>query len=141
MTDASEAPRIFPTYRCRDAEAMIAWLARAFGFTLCEKHMDGDLVAHAQMALGASMIMLSSARDDEFGALVGAPGQNGGKATYVAVDDPDALFEQAKAAGAKILMGLRDQDYGSRDFVCADPEGNVWCFGTYWPKAPESEAP
>lgn len=133
MTDTSEAPRIFPTFRCRDAEAMIAWLSRAFGFTISVKHMDGDLVAHAQMALGASMIMLSSARDDEFGKLVGAPGQNGGKATYVAVENPDALFEQAKAAGAKILMGLRDQDYGSRDFICADPEGNVWCFGTYWP--------
>jgi hypothetical protein len=31
-----------------------------------------------------------------------------------------------------------DRDYGSREFVCRDPEGNVWCFGTYWPKVQES---
>ena len=34
-------------------------------------------------------------------------------------------------------MGLTDTDYGSRDFICRDPEGYVWCFGTYWPKAHE----
>jgi hypothetical protein len=44
---------------------------------------------------------------------------------------------RAEAAGAKILMGLTDTDYGSRDFICRDPEGYVWCFGTYWPKAHE----
>jgi len=28
-------------------------------------------------------------------------------------------------------MELTDQDYGSREFAARDPEGNVWCFGTY----------
>jgi uncharacterized glyoxalase superfamily protein PhnB len=30
-------------------------------------------------------------------------------------------------------MGLTDQEYGSRDYAARDPEGNVWCFGTYRP--------
>ena len=33
-------------------------------------------------------------------------------------------------------MEPTDQDYGSRDFVARDPEGNLWSFGTY---APTSE--
>jgi uncharacterized glyoxalase superfamily protein PhnB len=34
---------------------------------------------------------------------------------------------------AEVLMAPTDQDYGSRDFVAKDHEGNVWCFGTYQP--------
>jgi uncharacterized glyoxalase superfamily protein PhnB len=141
-----EPPRIYPTLRYRDAPAMIAWLCKAFG--LAERVVypgpDGT-IAHAELALGSAMIMLGSARDDRFGAMVGAPigpGAEGvkgnGQAIYIAIDDPDALFSRAKAAGADILMGLTDTDYGSRDFICRDPEGYVWCFGTYWPKAHEA---
>jgi len=133
--DSNEAPRLYPTFRYRDAVAMIEWLERAFGFQTNAKFVDGDKVAHAQMSFGSSMIMLGSVRQDEYGAMVGAPGDNGGKSTYVAVDDADAAFAKAKAAGARILQELVDRDYGSREFICADPEGNVWSFGTYWPKA------
>ncbi len=35
------------------------------------------------------------------------------------------------AAGATIVRGLRDEDYGSRGFTCRDPEGVFWSFGTY----------
>jgi len=140
-----EPSRIFPTLRYRDAPAMIAWLADAFGFTEHVVYPGPDgTIAHAELALGPAMIMLGSARDDKFGAMVGAPigsegpgAQGNGQAIYVAIDDPDALCARAEAAGAKILMGLTDTDYGSRDFICRDPEGYVWCFGTYWPKAHE----
>ncbi len=130
----SEAPRLYPTFRYRDAAQMIDWLEKAFGFRLDAKFMDGDKVAHAQMSFGSSMIMLGSVRDDAYGRMVGAPGDNGGKSVYVAVDDCDAAFARAKAAGARILEEPNDRDYGSRDFICADPEGVVWSFGTYWPK-------
>jgi uncharacterized glyoxalase superfamily protein PhnB len=46
-------------------------------------------------------------------------------------DDPDGLFARATAAGAEVLAGLHDTDYGSRDFAVRDPEGNRWSFGTY----------
>lgn len=87
--------------------------------------MDGDLVGHAQLSFGSSAIMLGSVRDD-YGRMVGTPGDNGGKSVYVAVDDCDAAYAKAKAAGATILEEPRDRDYGSREFICADPEGNVW---------------
>jgi len=139
-----EPSRIYPALRYRDAPATIAWLERAFGFT---KHVvypgPEGTVAHAELALGSAMIMRGSARDDKFGAMVGAPigredgARGNGQSVYVAIDDPDGLCARAEAAGARILMGLTDTDYGSRDFICRDPEGYVWCFGTYWPKAHE----
>lgn len=134
-TQYIEAPRIYPTFRYRDAAAMIDWLVEAFGFEVHAKYMDGDKVGHAELALGSSMIMLGSVRDNAYGKMVGEPGQNSGKSTYVAVDDADALYRRAKTAGATILEELVDRDYGSREFICADPEGNIWSFGTYWPKA------
>jgi uncharacterized glyoxalase superfamily protein PhnB len=133
----AEAPRLYPTFRYRDAAKMIDWLSTAFGFIVDAKFMDGDAVAHAQMSFGSSMIMLGSVRDDAYGRMVGAPGDNGGKSVYVAVDDCDAAFAKAKSAGATILEEPHDRDYGSREFICADPEGCVWSFGTYRPKAGE----
>ncbi|WP_370691689.1 VOC family protein [Bradyrhizobium sp.] len=56
---------------------------------------------------------------------------------HVAVTDPDALHARVKASGARIEMELHNTDYGSRDFACRDPEGNLWSFGTYWPKVTE----
>lgn len=138
MTAASEAPRIYPTFRFRDADKMIDWLENAFGFTVHACHRDdAGKVAHAELAFGASMIMCGQDREDAYGAIVGEGSPTGGKSLYVAVDDADALYERAHAAGAVIEQGLTDRDYGSREFICRDPEGNVWCFGTYWPKAGE----
>lgn len=139
MTGPVEAPRLYPTFRYRDAAAMIDWLERAFGFKVHARYMDGDQIAHAQLSFGSSMIMLGQARDDEFGAMVGAPGENGGKSVYIAVDDADAAYERARTAGATILEAPTDRGYGSREFICADPEGVVWCLGTYWPKADEPD--
>jgi len=133
----TEAPRIYPTFRFRDATAMIAWLERAFGFVVHARHMAGDKVAHAELAFGSSMIMCGDEKDDAYGDLAGNASVQGGKSLYIAVDDADAMFARAKAAGATIEEGLTDRDYGSREFICRDPEGNLWCFGTYWPKAAE----
>ena len=130
----SEAPRIYATFRYRNAAMMIGWLCRAFGFTVRVRYGEGDDVHHAELVLGSCIIMIGQVRDDAYGKMVGAPGSGGGKSTYIAVDDTDATFARAKAAGATILEEPVDRDYGSRDFICTDPEGHVWSFGTYWPK-------
>ncbi len=137
MQNAAEPPRLYPTFRYRDAAAMIDWLVAALGFSVRARYEENGTVHHAELSLGSSMIMLGSARDNEYGRMVGEPGEQGGKSVYVAVDDADAAYTKAKMAGATILKELADQDYGSRDFICADPEGNVWSIGTYWPKAGE----
>jgi uncharacterized glyoxalase superfamily protein PhnB len=114
---------------------MIDWLAKAFGFAIEANYADNGVVGHAELSLGGSIIMLSEARDDAYGAMVGAAVVPGGKSTYIAIDDIDALHARAKAAGATILEAPTDRDHGSRDFICADPQGNVWSFGTYRPQA------
>ncbi|ODT18712.1 MAG: glyoxalase [Mesorhizobium sp. SCN 65-12] len=137
MPNTTEAPRIYPALRYRNAGGMIDWLCEAFGFEERARYGEGDIVHHAELAFGSSMIMLGTAREDDYGKMVGAPGSGGGKSIYMAVGDADAAYARASKAGAEILQGLTDRDYGSREFICRDPEGNVWSFGTYWPKAGE----
>jgi len=54
---------------------------------------------------------------------------------FVYVDDLDAHYERARAAGAEIGRELADTDYGSREYMARDPERNLWSFGTYLPEA------
>lgn len=129
-----EAPRLYPTMRCRDAEAMIRWLIDVVGFTERVIYRKDGAVQHAELAYGSSILMLGQSREDEYGKLVGDIAGRRTDAVYVAVEDPDALYARAKSAGARIEMELHTTDYGSRDFACRDPEGNLWSFGTYWPK-------
>jgi len=137
MPTTIEAPRLYPALRYRNAAKMIDWLCEAFGFSVRARHGEGDVVHHAELVFGSSMIMLGTVRDDDYGKMVGEPGSGGGKSIYIAVDDADAAYAKAKRAGATIIQELTNRDYGSREFICRDPEGNVWSFGTYWPKAGE----
>lgn len=135
----TRTPILYPTMTYRDAGRIIDWLEKAFGF---RKHVvyqgeDGQ-VMHAELAFGDQLVMLGTAKDTTaFGKEVRPPRDLGGttQSVYIAVPDVDAIFATAKAAGAEIIMGPTDQPYGSRDFICKDPEGHVWCFGTYAPKA------
>lgn len=129
MTDKTPPPQVWPTVRARDARGLIDFLVRAFGFEATVVFGDGDRVDHAQLSWPpGGGIMLGSARDDPDDTWPLAPGSFG---AYVVCDDPDALYERATAAGATVLQGLHDTDYGSRDFAVRDPEGNRWSFGTY----------
>jgi uncharacterized glyoxalase superfamily protein PhnB len=139
MSDRGRNASIIPTVRYRDAPAAIEWLCRAFGF---EKHLvvpgDGNTIAHAQLTYRNGMIMLGSARDDEFGRLQKTTAEVGGTGTqspYVIVPDADAHHARAVAEGAEIVYPLKDEDYGGRGYSCRDPEGHLWSFGTYDPWA------
>ena len=118
-----------PCLRYKDAHAAINWLCEAFGFKthLLVPAEDGG-VAHAQLVRGSAMVMLASARDDEFGALCASARDAGGstQSTYFVVDSINAHYRQAVAAGAEIVIELRDEDYGGRGYSAKDPEGNLW---------------
>ena len=49
----------------------------------------------------------------------------------VVTENPDALYDRARNAGARVVRELHDEDYGSREFTVRDPEGVYWSFGTY----------
>lgn len=132
-----EAPRLYHTMRCKDAEAMIAWLKDVLGFTERVIYRRENIVTHAELSFGSSILMLGADRPDGYGKSVGDLDGRRTDAVYLAVDDPDALYAKVKASGARIEMELQNTDYGSRDFSARDPEGGLWSFGTYWPKVGE----
>jgi uncharacterized glyoxalase superfamily protein PhnB len=122
---ADQTPNIFPALRYADGDAALDWLARAFGFAPRSVHRDEQgVVRHAEMSLGAGTIMFGQ----------GDPGPPG---IYVAVEDADAHYAQAKAAGAEITREIEDMPYGSREYSARDLEGQIWSFGTYRPAAAE----
>jgi uncharacterized glyoxalase superfamily protein PhnB len=129
---SSHNPTVWPTLSYEDAPAAIEFLTAAFGFEAAAdfRHSDPSRVDHAQLRWpdGTGGVMLSSTRDDDSPWAKRATGND---AVYVVCEDPDALFERARAAGAEVVMGLTDTDYGSRDCTFRDPEGNLWSFGTY----------
>ena len=128
------APSLYPLMRFTDAPAAIDFLERAFGFKRREVIANPDgTVAHAELALGASILMLGSDRDDpRLGRRAGAGW------IYAAVPDADAHCQTARQQGAEIIAEPYDTDYGSRDYTALDPEGNQWHFGTYQPAADAS---
>ena len=138
----TDPPRLYPTLRCRDAGAMIRWLHTALGFAERVTYRDADgTIHHAELALGSSILMLGQHRDDAHGKLIGDPNGRRTDSLYLAMDDADALHARVAATGVEIVTPLHDTAYGSRDFACRDPEGNLWSFGTYWPKADEPPLP
>jgi uncharacterized glyoxalase superfamily protein PhnB len=127
---------IIPTLKYRNALQMIDWLGRAFGFEKHAVYADGETVHHAQLTLGAGMIMLGSASDDEFGRMQTPPAGVDAPVTqsaYIIVADADAHHTRSVAAGARVVRALADEDYGGRGYTCRDPEGHLWSFGTYDP--------
>jgi len=117
-----QTPNIFPTMRFSDADAALEWLGQAFGFQRGGVHRDDrGVVRHAEMALGSGPIMFGQ-------------GDPGSQAIYVAVEDADAHYERARAAGAEITRAIEDTPYGSREYSARDLEGHAWSFGTYRPE-------
>ncbi|MGI8335435.1 VOC family protein [Actinomadura scrupuli] len=127
-------PNIFPAMRYRDADAAVAWLAEAFGFEEKAVHRNADgVVEHAEMRLGAGLIMFGQHRPDGWFGTAEPDPLTSTVGLYVRVTDPDGHHARAAAAGAEIVRGLTDQDYGSREYSARDLEGNLWSFGTYDP--------
>jgi uncharacterized glyoxalase superfamily protein PhnB len=121
----------FPIVPYSNPRAAINWLESAFGAvaTAVYPPEPDQPLKHAEVKVGTGLVMINDAdRDDSSPFALSGP-----VLLYVTVDDPDALHDRAAAAGAEIVMGLTDQDYGSREFAARDPHGNVWSFGTYRP--------
>ncbi len=100
--------------------------------------MPGDQIAHAEIRIGDSMIMLSDEWPD-MGKLspVTRGGATGGIALYV--DDADAWFKRAIEAGATVSQPLKDQFYGDRTGSVTDPFGHFWTLATHKEDLSEAE--
>ena len=134
----AEHPSIIPGMRYRDAKAAIDWLCRAYGF---EQHLvvpgEGGSIAHAELTYRNGMIMVGTARDDDFGKFQKTPAQLRGvtQSAYIVVPDAKAHHDRAVAAGAKVVRPLSEGGGGGLSYSCLDLEDQLWNFGTYDPWA------
>ena len=130
---------LIPCLRYRDVPTALEWLCRVFDFEQRRVVEDPQVgIIHAELGFGSGMLMLGPVTDSLYGRQVRQPDEVGGVSTqsiYIIVNSADALYTKAKAAGAKIVIELKDEDYGGRGFSCRDLEGHLWNFGTYDPWA------
>lgn len=120
--------RIIPLLAYQDIAAAHDFLVSAFGFTSggVYRTPEGKAV-HGEVRAGHAAIWLhhlSSGLDSPKAVDVANSG------LVVHVDDVDAHFEHARAAGARIDSEPVDQPYGQREYGARDPEGHRWWFAT-----------
>lgn len=129
-------PRISTSIWYEDAHAAIDWLCKAFGFEVRLK-VEGDsgAIVHSELSFGDGLVMVGSVKPDKF-AFAKTPAQVGGANTQnmmVFVDDVEAHFKHARAAGAVIIKEPETHDYGAdywadRTYECRDIGGHHWWF-------------
>ncbi len=114
---------VTPYLTVEDLPRMLEFVQAAFGATIHEAIAGEDgKVRHAEVQLGDSKIMIGQARAEH-------PPRPG--TLYLYVEDTDANYQRAIAAGAKSLMEPADQFYGDRHGGIEDPLGNYWWIATH----------
>ena len=121
---------VTPYLTVDDAEAAIAFYARAFGATEKMRLPMGGKIGHAEIIIGDSHVMLSDEWPDR-DAL--GPKSRGGATSslMVYVPDVDQAFERAVAAGAAVTMQVEDQFWGDRMGSLVDPFGHKWMLASH----------
>jgi PhnB protein len=115
-----------------DGAKAITFYKKAFGAVEIAKTFfdDHGRVAHAELKIGDSPLMLA-AEMQEWGNK--SPLTLGGTPVTIClyVEDVDAVFKKAIAAGAKEVMAVADQFYGDRSGRLTDPSGHLWIVATH----------
>jgi PhnB protein len=129
---------VTPYLAVRNAAEAIDFYTRALGATERFRFGHGGRVAHAEIQIGDSIVMLSD-EWSEGGHL--SPQSLGGTSTslHVYVDDVDSAFRRAIEAGAKEERAVQDQFYGDRSGTFLDPFGHRWNLATHVEDVSEEE--
>ena len=123
---------ITPQLTLDNAVEAIDWYKKAFGAqeTSRAEGPDGKIM-HAELRIGDSSIMVNDAMMGGKGpkALGGSPAS-----LWIYVEDCDALFNRAIAAGGQVAHGamgqMQDQFWGDRSGSLTDPAGYIWTIAT-----------
>jgi PhnB protein len=122
---------ITPYITVEHPEKVMEFLKKAFdGKETYAMRNDKGEVQHAEMKIGSSMLMFGRAH----GEWHARPGN-----FYLYVDDCDAAYKKALAAGSKPLSEPADQFYGDRHGGVTDAEGNNWWVATHIEDVPADE--
>ena len=99
------------------AQRFIDYVTNAFGGKELMRHAEGEMIMHAKVQIGDSVIELGEAR---------YPEQPLPTAIYLYVDDVDEMYKHALDAGGTSMLEPSDQPYGDRSAWVKDPFDNVW---------------
>jgi PhnB protein len=143
MADVKPIPDGYPQvtpYLCVDgAAAAIEFYERVLGAReRMRMPAPEGKIGHAELELGESLIMLA----DEYPEMgVRSPKAVGGTPVTVSVyvEDVDAVFDAAVAAGATALRPVKNEFYGDRSGQFEDPFGHRWSVATHVEDAPPDE--
>jgi PhnB protein len=130
---------VTPYLIVRGAAGAIDFYRQAFGARELLRMTGPDAsVGHAELAIGDGRIMLA---DEMPGMKYLGPASLGGSPVglLLYVDDADAVFARAVAAGATVQRPLQDQFYGDRSGTVVDPFGHVWSIATHKEDVPPEE--
>jgi PhnB protein len=122
---------VTPYLVIRDAAKAIEFYKKAFGATeLMSMPMPDGKIAHAEIKIGDSMIMIS---DENLAWGTKSPQTLNGSPVgiFLYVPDVDATFKQAIASGATETMAVADQFWGDRYGKVRDPFGHQWNIATH----------
>jgi PhnB protein len=124
----------------KGAGQAIEFYKKAFGAVeICRAPgPDGNTIMHAELKIGDSRLFLA----DEFPEMnCRGPQSIGGSpvAIHIYVEDVDAVFNQALAAGAQVVMPLEDAFWGDRYGKLTDPFGHQWSLATHKEDLPPEE--
>ena len=122
---------VTPHLVCAGAAEAIEFYQTAFGATELSRvpGANGKLM-HASVRIGDSVVMLNEEMP-EWGAFSPKYLKGSAVTIHLYVENADAVFEQAVAAGAKITMPLDDTFWGDRYGKVEDPFGHQWSIGTH----------
>lgn len=123
---------VTPYLIIQDAAKAIDFYQQAFGAVELFRMADPSTgkVGHAEIKIGSSPIMLGD-EHLEMG-FRGVQSYGGSPVSIMLyVEDSDALFNQAVAAGAEVKQAMKDQFYGDRSGTVADPFGYNWHISTH----------
>ncbi|MCS4310972.1 PhnB protein [Pseudomonas sp. SJZ103] len=110
------------------ASEAIEFYKKAFGATqIMRLDMPDGRVGHAELRIGDSAIMLGTPCDQ---MSLGNPTESTSVALHLYVNDVDAQFKQAVAAGASVVSEPEDRFYGDRSGSVKDPYGHLWYLAT-----------
>ena len=128
---------VIPHVMIDGASEAIRFYEQAFGASEIFRvsQPDGRIV-HAEIKVGDSVVMVGD-MDEAFGDSRSLGGTSVGLHVYV--EDVDARFARAVAAGAKELHLVQDMFYGDRMGMLEDPFGHVWVLLTHKEEMPPEE--
>jgi PhnB protein len=122
---------VTPYLAIRDAAKALEFYQKALGAeeVLRMPRPDGG-IAHAEIRIGDSMIMLADEYPDM--DFLGPQTRGGATSTLmIYTENVDALFKRAIDAGATEVRPLKDEFYGDRVGSVRDPFGHVWHLATH----------